>query len=52
MTDRCSVYGITADQLAKPWGALLVHTVRLQRRKNPVITWAICLRCEREERNQ
>lgn len=49
MTDRCSVCGVTAAELAQPWGALLHHTVRIQRRRNPVVRWVTCSACELKE---
>lgn len=47
MSDRCSTCGVTADELARPWGALLTHTQRIGKR---VVQWTVCLRCELKER--
>ena len=44
--DKCSVCGITALELARPWGALITHQIRGRRR---TITWTMCLSCELKE---
>jgi hypothetical protein len=46
MTDRCETCGVTADELADPWGALIVSWVKWGKTLH---IWAKCLRCERND---
>jgi hypothetical protein len=44
--DRCETCGVTADELAHPWGALIVSWVKWGKQ---TFAWAKCLGCERKE---
>jgi hypothetical protein len=46
VTDRCETCGVTADQLANPWGALIVSWVKWGKQ---TFAWALCLPCFRKD---
>lgn len=44
--DRCESCGVTADDLANPWGALIVSWVKWGRQ---TFAYAHCLPCARKD---